>query len=67
VSRGLAIPVYLTQLGRLDLAPRTLAWLETASFAFLILALCTGGIIIVAAMLRGHRTEAITLREQAPD
>jgi len=67
VSRGLAIPVYLTQLGRLDLAPRTLAWLETASFAFLILALCTGGIIIVAAMLRGHRTEAMSLREQAPD
>jgi hypothetical protein len=67
VSRGLAIPVYLTELGRLDLAPRTMAWLQTCSSAFLVLALCTGGIIIIVCMLRGHRTEAMSLREQAPD
>jgi len=67
VSRGLAVPVYLTELGRLNLVPSTMAWLQTASFAFLILALCTGAIIIIAAMLRGHRTGAMSLREQAPD
>jgi len=38
-----------------------------ASFAFLVLALCTGSIIIIASMLRGHRSGAITLREPAPD
>jgi hypothetical protein len=67
VSRGLAIPVYLAELSWLDLAPRTMAWLQIASFAFLVLALCTGGVIIIAAMLRGHRTGAVLLREQAPD
>jgi len=67
VSRGLVVPVYLTELGRLDLAPSTMAWLQMASFAFLVLALCTGSIIIIASMLRGHRSGAITLREPAPD
>lgn len=59
VSRALVVPVYLTQLGRADLAPQTMAWLQTASFAFLVLALGTGGIIIIAAMLRGHRDVSI--------
>jgi hypothetical protein len=67
VSRGFAIPVYLAELGRLDLAPRTMAWLHTASFVFLVLALCAGAVIILAAMLRGHRTGAMSLREQASD
>jgi uncharacterized membrane protein YfcA len=67
VSRGLAIPVYLTELGSLDLSPRTSALLHTASFAFLVLALCTGGIIIIAAMLRGHRLGTVPLKEPAPE
>jgi hypothetical protein len=67
VSRGLVVPVYLTELGRLDLAPRTMAWLQTASFVFLVLALCTGGIIIIASMLRGHRVGAMPLKEPAPE
>jgi hypothetical protein len=67
VSRGLVVPVYLTELGQLNLAPGTMAWLQMASFAFLALALCTGGIIIIASMLRGHRQGAMTLREPAPD
>jgi uncharacterized protein len=57
VSRGLVVPVYLTQLGRMDLAPQTMAWLETVSFALLVLALCVGGIIIIGAMLRGYRAQ----------
>jgi hypothetical protein len=67
VSRGLAVPVYLAELGSLDLAPRTAALLHTASFAFLVLALCTGGIIILAAMFRGHRDGAVPLKEPAPE
>jgi hypothetical protein len=61
VSRALVVPVYLTQLGKMNLAPQTMAWLQTVSFAFLILALCVGGIIIVGAMLKGYR-----VREAAP-
>jgi len=67
VSRGLVVPVYLTELGQLDLAPRTMAWLQMASFAFLVLALCVGAIIIIASMLRGHREGAIRLKESAPE
>ena len=65
VSRGLVVPVYLTQLGRLDLAPHTTAWLQTASFAFLVLALLVGGVIIVGAMLRGYRTQGSPPAQEA--
>ena len=65
VSRGLVVPVYLTQLGRMDLAPQAMAWLQTASFAFLVLALLTGGVIIIGAMLRGYRTAEAPLRREA--
>ena len=67
VSRGLVVPVYLTELGQMALAPQTMAWLHTASFAFLVLALCTGGIIIIAAMLRGHRAGTARIEEAATD
>lgn len=67
VSRGLVVPVYLTQLGKMDLAPQTIAWLQVVSFAFLVLALCAGGIIIIASMLRGHRTGAAALKEAATE
>ena len=63
VSRGLVIPVYLTQLGKFDLAPQTMSWLQAVSFAVLVLALLTGGIIILASMLRGHRAEAARARQ----
>ena len=63
VSRGLVVPVYLTELGWWTVAPGTMAWLQTASFAFLVLALATGGIIIIAAMLRGQRAGETPLRE----
>jgi len=59
VSRGLVVPVYLTQLGRMDLAPQTMAWLQSISFAFLVLALLVGGIIIIGAMLRGYRAQGM--------
>jgi uncharacterized membrane protein YfcA len=64
VSRGLVIPVYLSQLGRLNLDRGTAAWLEIASFWFLVLALCVGGFIIIGAMMRGHRAVALQARQQ---
>lgn len=65
VSRGLVVPVYLTQLGRMELAPQTLAWLQTVSFAVLVLAMCVGGIIIIGAMLRGYRAQGTPAAREA--
>jgi hypothetical protein len=67
VSRGLVVPVYLEQLGQMELASQTAARLQSVSFALLLLALCTGGIIIIASMLRGYRTGAAPLREISSD
>ena len=57
VSRVLVLPVYLTQLGKLQVSQTMSRILENASFALLVLALCIGGFIIVGAMLRGYRRE----------
>lgn len=65
VSRGLVVPVYLTQLGRMELAPQTMAWLQTVSFALLVLALCVGGTIIIGAMLRGYRAQGTPAAREA--
>jgi len=66
VSRGLVVPVYLTQLKMMSLGPRTMVWLNYASFAFLVIALCVGGFIIVGAMLQGHRAVVLQKRQAAP-
>lgn len=55
VSRALVVPVYLTQLGILSLEPASTWLLERASFAFMVLALASGALIIVGAMVRGYR------------
>ena len=57
VSRGLVVPVYLAQLGKFALAPATVSMLQSLSVAFLALALCSGGLIILGALFRGHRKE----------
>lgn len=67
LSRGLVVPVYLTQLNVMSLAPRPMAWLQVASFWLLVIALCVGGFIILGAMLRGHRTGAAVLEEAATE
>ena len=63
-SRALVIPVYLAQLGKLGRAPQTMAVLQNVSFALLVLALCTGGGVILGAMVRGHRRVEPALEEQ---
>jgi len=57
VSRGLAIPKYLTDLGLLSLQPATTNILMKASFAIMALALMTGAIIILKNMIKGMRLE----------
>jgi hypothetical protein len=41
-----------------------MTWLQVASFAFLVLALCVGAIIIIGAMLRGYRTREAPLGKE---
>ena len=55
VSRALVVPVYLTQLGALSLDRTSMMLLERASFGFMVLALASGALIIVGAMVRGYR------------
>jgi uncharacterized membrane protein YfcA len=54
VSRALVVPVYLRQLGQIDFSREAATFLTYASLAFLVLALCVGGVIIVGAMVRGY-------------
>lgn len=62
VSRGLMIPVYLFQLGKLHMARGAVAVLQNASLILLILALCSGAVIIAGAMLLGRRVPAPKLK-----
>lgn len=65
VSRGLAMPKYLTQLGLMDMAPGTIDILSKASFVFMCGALLTGAIIILKAMIQGRREERLELTQQS--
>jgi uncharacterized protein len=56
VSRGLVVPVYLTQLGLADVPVPMMSFLKYASFAFMVASLAVGAFIIVGAMVRGYRT-----------
>jgi len=55
-SRALVIPVYLAQLGKISLGASTIALLNRASFALMVLALVSGAFIIIRALVRGYRT-----------
>jgi|UniRef100_A0A7C3WPQ4 uncharacterized membrane protein YfcA len=57
VSRGLAIPKYLTELGVITMSSSTLSLLMTASFITMCLALGIGALIILGAMWRTKRAE----------
>ena len=56
VSRGLAIPKYLNQLGAVSIGQKTVTVLDTISFISMCLALLTGAIIILAAMCRAKKS-----------
>jgi len=56
VSRGLAIPQYLTQLNVLAMKENTVVLLVKASFVLMCVALLTGAVIILGAMWKARRT-----------
>ncbi|MCL6634403.1 MAG: sulfite exporter TauE/SafE family protein [Peptococcaceae bacterium] len=55
VSRGFAIPTYLHELGRLELAGSTITMLKNVSFITMCTALAIGGVIVLGSMLKGRR------------
>jgi len=58
VSRGLAMPKYLAQLGLMHIAPDTVALMDKASFAIMCAALALGAVIILGAMFKARRAMA---------
>lgn len=59
-SRGLMVPVYLSQLGLIQaLGETTVKVLKTTSFAIMIFALATGAFIVLRAMWIGRREERL--------
>jgi len=59
-SRGLMVPVYLSQLGLIDkLGDTTVTLLKTTSFAIMIFALLLGAFIVLRAMWQGRKAERL--------
>jgi uncharacterized membrane protein YfcA len=68
VSRGAEVPVYLSDLGLMSVAPGTAHALEAVSFWALVVALATAGLIITGAMAKGmihSRAEERAVKEAA--
>lgn len=57
VSRGLAMPKYLTQLGLMDMSEGMISILSEVSFYSMCFALLTGAVIILNAMFKGLKAE----------
>ncbi len=63
-SRGLMVPVYLSQLGLIQtLDVSTVKLLKSTSFAIMIAALMIGAFIVLKAMWQGRRAERMTAQE----
>jgi uncharacterized protein len=58
VSRALAVPEYLVDLGLMALSKDTISWLKIVSFISMCIALITGAVIILGAMWRAKVAEA---------
>jgi hypothetical protein len=58
VSRAIAVPQYLVQLGLMDVSEGSLGVMSKVSFAFMCLALLVGSVIILGAMWKARRAEA---------
>jgi hypothetical protein len=65
VSRGLAVPQYLKELGLISLGGTTQAILSAASFIIMCIALGIGAIIILGSMWRAKRAETARKAELA--
>jgi hypothetical protein len=57
VSRGLAVPQYLKELGLIAVGDSTLSFLSVTSFISMCIALGVGALIILGAMIKAKRAE----------
>ncbi len=65
-SRGLMVPVYLSQLGLIDtLGDTTVKVLKNTSFAIMIAALLIGAFIVLRSFAQGRREEKLRLASEA--
>jgi uncharacterized membrane protein YfcA len=55
VSRGLAVPKYLAQLGLMEIDPGTVAIMDKVSFLIMCAALAMGAVIILGSMYKARR------------
>lgn len=63
-SRGLMVPVYLSQLGLIgNLGETTVKALKSTSFAIMIFALALGAFIVLRAMWQGRQAEKMAAAE----
>jgi len=63
-SRGLMVPVYLSQLGLIEaLGDGTVKMLKTTSFGIMIFALALGAFIVLRAMWQGRQAERLEHKE----
>lgn len=63
VSRGLAIPKYLNELGLISVNETLLDILSKTSFVCMCIALLTGAVIILGSMWKAHRVSAYDFGE----
>jgi hypothetical protein len=65
-SRGLMVPVYLSQLGLIGtMSDMAVKVLKNTSFAIMIAALAIGAFIVLKAMIQGRREEKLRLASEA--
>jgi uncharacterized protein len=64
-SRGLMVPVYLSQLGLIEtLTDNTVKILKNTSFAIMAFALLTGAFIVLQAMYKGRKAQRETVEKE---
>lgn len=64
VSRALAIPTYLNELGLLSMKPAVISILGKVSFVMMCLALATGALIILGSMWKARKPVYETVEEE---
>jgi len=61
VSRGMALPKYLVQLGLIEMNEATVSLLNKASFGSMCLALLVGAVIILGSMWTGRKAQTLAV------
>ncbi len=64
VSRGLAVPQYLKELGLISMSSSTVAFLNSASFIIMCIALLIGAGIILGSMWKARRAENLARKAE---